>query len=1164
MLATTEAIQAPSYDVVSRWYVELRADDAIRRMNVIAEIVRSGYTSRRMFFLLRRSLGHDNSVVSSTALDAIRQLYPGEWKDCVYRLWQVQSPEHRGLAAQILASEMGDEGRDFLARKLSFLSFHSFPEAWRALAEHHGDWLLNRSMGWCESALWQERAVAAQAVASLPYAGQFSPESLGFKDIRTLCQEKLLVMCEDREEQVRIAALRSLISIHRELGATWAKSMLKDPNHWVRDAAVDVIEQYGIQDALPGLRALVHDESEDVRANVLGLLSAWDDSNETLTALRHALTDGSEEVQLVAVRQVAAKGSSSDVTIISNILTTDRYDLAEEAVGAIANLGRGEQLVLALRVGLNLPFADLVVRCSNAIRSNVSQDTWEDYVIQSITTSRLNGVMGLINNLQEFGPERWASLLHADNVEHFPIPADPNASAAMFRFFRDWDNDAATPMLYRGLEHANPLVASESLHGLFQRDPKQGKTLCLQRLSNSSPVVRFAAVELLSNDTDPLLVDDLLPRTRDADANVRFQAIKALAKFDDPKIVSELVSSLRDKEARVRVLARQILQNEVGFEVPLLRSFGARTGRRARWKELHEKAQEINLWAGTIGQQLLGRPVRVHQHRQGLGYTLDTDADAPIDVFVSDTPVTSGHPHGEEIMKGLALHEIGHHIFDIGVRGHTTMQGIARSEGIKEIYDILIDERLERGMRSRRPEWGQYFDRLGSYAFAQNAHVLPLEEYARLLEREVGDVIRAIKHNEIPGRMVPLVRSRGVPKVVLRDRDLLGIPQAIPPLYAFLWCLRCGFDPGMHPNPNIAQAVALVPKNLKDLRHADILSVSREIAVLLGTGEVNRKQWGRTMGLLNECPHLRGVFGRIKEGLGEAKQLPGWMHQVPAGIRENKAKESHEKSSAPKHNRKGGRFLNLTNTVEFPPLKHEQTLTPDPEVYANIVGPIRRHIRKMRSYFERLGKEKYDIHATRRGRRLDMAQVRTMALRNNTNVLVQTVEDIAPDLYLGVLIDRSGSMKGERMEQAKSFAALIAESCKGLRGIEGRIHAFDERTLFDLGTLQRNTIEQLDACGGNNDAAALQRAAELALKSQKKNCLLVMISDGMPAECSAASLRHLVHHLTEEHGLVCAQVAVAPLEEVCFPHYLDLSQCSLDEAVSRFGRLMVRLTSSWR
>jgi len=111
----------------------------------------------------------------------------------------------------------------------------------------------------------------------------------------------------------------------------------------------------------------------------------------------------------------------------------------------------------------------------------------------------------------------------------------------------------------------------------------------------------------------------------------------------------------------------------------------------------------------------------------------------PVEIEVNDTPVTSGHPHGEDIMRGLALHEIGHHLCDVGVRGDRTMRGIARSEGVDEIYDILRDERLERVLRSRRPEWGVYFDRIASYAFAQKTHRVPTEQYAKLVEHTLDE-----------------------------------------------------------------------------------------------------------------------------------------------------------------------------------------------------------------------------------------------------------------------------------------------------------------------------------------------------------------------------------------------------------------------------------------
>ena len=44
----------------------------------------------------------------------------------------------------------------------------------------------------------------------------------------------------------------------------------------------------------------------------------------------------------------------------------------------------------------------------------------------------------------------------------------------------------------------------------------------------------------------------------------------------------------------------------------------------------------------------------------------------------------------------------------------------------------------------------------------------------------------------------------------------------------------------------------------------------------------------------------------------------------------------------------------------------------------------------------------------------------------------------------------------------------------------------------------------------------------------------------------------------------CAQVAVASLSHVAFPNYVDLSKYSMDEAVARFGKMLIQLTRPWR
>jgi hypothetical protein len=126
------------------------------------------------------------------------------------------------------------------------------------------------------------------------------------------------------------------------------------------------------------------------------------------------------------------------------------------------------------------------------------------------------------------------------------------------------------------------------------------------------------------------------------------------------------------------------------------------------------------------------------------------------------------------------------------------------------------------------------------------------------------------------------------------------------------------------------------------------------------------------------------------------------------------------------------------------------------------------------------------------------------------------------------------------------------------------VNAFDDRVFYRLGDFRQTSVASLDAGGGNNDAGALARAAELALDSGKRNKLLVMISDGSPTECTFDSLKNLVATLTNRHRIVCAQVAVEQMEYIAFPHFVDLSRYSLDEAVSRFGGMITQLTAPWR
>ncbi|MBC8073275.1 MAG: VWA domain-containing protein, partial [Deltaproteobacteria bacterium] len=199
------------------------------------------------------------------------------------------------------------------------------------------------------------------------------------------------------------------------------------------------------------------------------------------------------------------------------------------------------------------------------------------------------------------------------------------------------------------------------------------------------------------------------------------------------------------------------------------------------------------------------------------------------------------------------------------------------------------------------------------------------------------------------------------------------------------------------------------------------------------------------------------------------------------------------------------------------------------------------------------------VNARLRGHALDRSRVLPLVTRGEPRILRGREVKIASDLFLGVIVDCSGSMSGANLERARRFAVLVAEAARGLPGVDARFFGFTDSVIYDAGDARRCAASSLEASGGNNDAAALDHVARVAAGSLRRAKLLVMVSDGMPTECSVAALRGVVGELTRRHRMLCAQVAVRPLEEVCFPNYVLLDEANLDAAVRRFAELIGRL-----
>lgn len=904
------------------------------------------------------------------------------------------------------------------------------------------------------------------------------------------------------------------------------------------------------------LKPRLRDPAEDVRARVLGALAAseWPDWH---AQAQRMLKDKAWEVRAQALALLGRRGEPSDLDRVVGMLTDEDEDVRKAALSAAAQLAPDQAHAFALRM-ITDRHQDVAQAAVDILDQGEFPGDLVDVALEKLRRAKGGSGGVLVDLIRKRAPDRARDALRAA-VSSRSEEARAAAAAMLARM----DDADRLPTLRTLIQDREGQVRLAAFRSLLKVAPAEGKSKAFDLLEDTHWEVRLVAVQALADDTMPHLVDDLLPLARDEDGDVRREAIRALAKFDDVRVWSELVSSLNDVDDDVREAARQILQ-EQRDHVPVLKRFADAQEDTAAWQRLQAKVAEINRWAARVGQELLGRPVVVHQYRQSLGRTWVRHRHRVVHIEVTDTPVTTGHPFGEDIMRGIALHEIGHHVCDIGVRGFHTIRGIARAEGLGDLFDILVDERLERALRSRRPEWGTYFDRLASYAFAQGAHLLTLGDYAATVERTPEDVLEAMRRGELPGKRVDTGAVGGSPKVMLRNRDMLAIPGLVPPTTGFLVCLRCGFDAHLHPDLNVAAAIACVPENLKDASAQEVLELSREIGDLIGRHDDYQQEIALLRRRMRQNREAMRSLGKMLDRLAGMGQAPDWMRRDAPGIRQSGPEIIHGAPPRRRCKLPGGQGLNLGPRPDFDPLPLRQSLPFDPAGHAAVVARVRKHIRHLRTYLERLGQRTVDQYASRRGHRVDVVQARKAIVAPSPNLLVFGQDEPHPDAYLGVLIDRSGSMEGEKIERARAFGVLVAESAKGLRGIQGHVNAFDDDTFYALGDFHRNAIASLQAGGGNNDAGGLALAAALALKSGKRNRLLIMVSDGSPTDCTVEALKNLVARLGREYGIVCVQVAVDRMEVLAFPHYVDLSQYGMNEALTRFGRLIIQLTAAWR
>ncbi|QDU94617.1 vWA domain-containing protein [Lignipirellula cremea] len=601
--------------------------------------------------------------------------------------------------------------------------------------------------------------------------------------------------------------------------------------------------------------------------------------------------------------------------------------------------------------------------------------------------------------------------------------------------------------------------------------------------------------------------------------------------FSEARLILLLEANDVDPVARDRALESLVLDGAlISVRERALRL--KRKGER-RSDKLRAVAEHF-AWGVLRGRELTGRMFSVQMIAgTDLGYTRFSENK----IYINPLPVLRREKHGGDVVQGLILHELGHHMYHRGPEPEAVWKE-AQDEGLHELLNLVSDEHLERRLRALDGGFGDQLKRLGAFAFQHSRRETDVHVLLEHLQGRAWDVLT----------QVTLGVGRSPGSVVLESgRVLLEMEQAGMSFARFFRALRMGLG-DRHADPLVAAGLKLFRGKFRNLEMPQLLAIARRL----------REIFGSQTDLLRSFSQDALCAGDADELLAEAEgitneELQSEIRRI-TDPRELTALREEDSGAG------GGRMINVIPDENFETLTTILPVAYDPVERAKYAQAVAPNARRMRQFLYELGLARQPVGQRSSGRRIDRPQLRNLVLRGDPRILQSRRTVSHTDLFLGVVIDCSGSMThNNHMEQAKLFASLLAEAALGFQGIDLRLFGFTDEVIYDCGNAARSAVHRLSAGGGNNDAGALWHAAQVAKASPRQAKLLVMISDGLPTECSTAALTALVRRLTNRMQICCAQVAVEALEEICFPHYVCLKDDDLESSIRRFGAIVARL-----
>jgi len=551
---------------------------------------------------------------------------------------------------------------------------------------------------------------------------------------------------------------------------------------------------------------------------------------------------------------------------------------------------------------------------------------------------------------------------------------------------------------------------------------------------------------------------------------------------------------------------------------------------RARSWKLNALADTF-AWGKAVGfaltQKLFSIEMLVGEE---LGYTRLEQSR----IHVNPLPLLRQEENGRDIVRGLILHELGHHKYHGGPVAKQVWER-ATAEKIFQLLNVVTDEHLERNLRAENRDHGHMLKRLCTYAFQHLHRDVPVQELI--------DALSPAAFETLVQTRLKAARKRGCVRVA-SGQVLRAAEQAGSSFARFLRALRMGLGT-RGKDPKAVEALQLFTPEFRHSTMNDLLQIARKLREIFGNQVMLLDLVAQDKAMAGDASDLI-VHG---DGLSQSDVDNEIARRHPPLVLNQAAFDGDPVKSRVKRPSDGSVRQQLAQVRHDPVAQR---------VYAQSVA---LEARLLRQFLLRAGATR-SLHPRRmRGSRLDGSRILALVLRGDPQVLMLQQSICKPDLFIGVLVDCSNEMN-DTIELAKRFATVIAVAAKEIPGIDSRFFGYTHNTISEAGDAERPAIHGLGTRCCKNVTAALGHVADRALDSKRKNRLLVVIDAPETEGATLDALRKLTRLLSRKWRIHCAEVAMIPPNQQSYPHTIVLAEGQMAGSARQLGMICVRIAGS--